>query len=88
MGVTEAYLSHSDEIRRLINKAVDRHEVQARERLSIATTLQFNDNVSITLEQVASPACTGKVTLTPGQVVSLIEQVAHRVLKAQNEAAL
>lgn len=88
MGVTEAYLSHSDEIRRLINKAVDRHEVQARERLSIATTIRFNDNGSITLEQVASPACAGKITLTPGQVVSLIEQVAHRVLKAQNEAAL
>ncbi|MBL8780047.1 MAG: hypothetical protein JNL06_03800 [Alphaproteobacteria bacterium] len=88
MGVTEAYLSHSDEIRRLINKAVDRHEVQARERLSIATTIRFNDNGSITLEQVASPACAGKITLTPGQVVSLIEQVAHRVLKAQAEAAL
>lgn len=88
MNAREAFDGRRDEIRRLINKAVDRHEVQARERLSIATTLQFNGNGSITLEQVASPACAGKITLTPGQVVSLIEQVAHRVLKAQAEAAL
>lgn len=88
MSVNEAYLSHRAEIRRLVNKMADRHEVKARERLSIATTIQFNDNGSITLQQVASPACTGKVTLTPGQVVSLIEQVAHRVLKAQAEAML
>lgn len=88
MSVNEAYLSHRAEISRLVNKMADRHDIQARERLSIATTIQFNDNGSITLEQVASPACTGKVTLTQGQVVSLIEQVVHRVLKAQAEAML
>lgn len=88
MNVNETFLSHREQIRRLVNKAADIHEIKARERLSIATTIQFNDDGSITLQQVASPACTGKITLTPGQVVSLIEQVAHRVLKAQADAML
>ena len=85
MRIGEAFQASQATLADLVNKAVRREEVKAQERLSLSTTMQFNDNGSLTLQQIASPACTGKVTLTRSQAIYLMERIAAGVTKASGE---
>ena len=88
MSIADAYSTNQAAIAELVNKAVRREEVKAQERLSLATTMQFNDNGSLTLQQVASPVCTGKVTLTRSQALYLMDRIAAGVSRASGEVVL
>jgi hypothetical protein len=79
IGIGSAFAEKRAELARRVNAAVERFNLEAREHLSLATSVEFRHTGTVVLQQLAMPAGAGVVTLTRGQAEDLMNKIAEQI---------